>query len=126
MKTFSLAISLLFKVLHVVSGQYSSAKALDCREGFKAYGTQLIEQEFKCPSIINCNLRCLASQNCVATNFQMLIESGRGHCELLRPHEFNDGSGKVVLSKQINSIYTRIKPGVKAKVIFAFNALKLA
>ena len=114
MATALLVFSIFIQCLTAVSGQFNSARSLDCREGFKASGVQLIEREFKSPSLINCNLRCFKSTNCVATNFQLLTDASGGECELLLPHELEDDA--VVLSKQINSVYTRIKSGIKFEV----------
>ena len=92
-----------------IKGQYMSAKALDCHEGFKVIGVNLIEREFKSPSLINCNLRCLRNDKCVATNFQIMAGSGAGNCELLLPHELTATGHEVVLSKKDDTVYTRIK-----------------
>ena len=117
MARVSLATIMLLRCLQAINGQYNSALAFYFREGFRAPGAQLVEAEFRSPSLINCNLRCLRSDNCVATNFQLPSSNGGGHCQLLLPHDLDDENDSIVLSKQFDAIYTRIMPQEMAKVI---------
>ena len=110
------SLCIFLACLQRARGQHNSAKALECLEGYKLSGKTIVERHFSSPSLIICNLQCLRSETCIATNFQLLSGSGDGHCELLLPHLLAGGRHEVALESCHNAVYTRIKPAQNLEV----------
>eukprot|EP00795_Rhopilema_esculentum_P000498 gene498-10177_t len=111
----SVVLWLILTFVKSSQSQYTVAQAEDCKQGFKAVGSGLIESFFSCPTIIVCNQHCLRKSSCIATNFQFPATGEAGRCELLLPHTLTKG-GAVRLENHERTVYTKLRKFSKYEI----------